>query len=408
MKETVSIRFYLRKARTSKKGETPILARIKIGCLTKDDYIQQTVPQERWNQVKEKCTGRDALANQINAYLDDYRAKILEIRRTLLVEGFAATPKEIINRLKRPSNVCKMLIEEFKALCEVQQQRATAKLITQLTANKYYRMCRYMELFNATSFKAKDVSLSVLDNDYIEKLYLFILNNTDCHHNGAVNLLSCLRTFVIKCKKKKWLSADPFEGFNMKERTSKEKATLTPEELRIMSTKKMPNYRLEKVRDCFLFCCYTGLSFGDACSLTHDHLLRDHEGIMWIIKDRNKTGIQSNILLFDLPLAILEKYKNDPYCQAKGCLLPMLSNQNMNGYLKEIADICNIDKNLSTHCARHTYATIADSANMSTQAISKVLGHARPTMTSRYIHNRKTSVSLEEAQKFTDIFNSSI
>jgi len=92
MKETVSIRFYLRKARTSKKGETPILARIKIGCLTKDDYIRQTVPQERWNQVKEKCTGRDALANQINAYLDDYRAKILEIRRALLVDGFAATP----------------------------------------------------------------------------------------------------------------------------------------------------------------------------------------------------------------------------------------------------------------------------------------------------------------------------
>ena len=110
-----------------------------------------------------------------------------------------------------------MLMTEFKGLCKVQQQRVEANLITQLTANKFHRLYRYMELFNATIYKTNDVSLTMLDSTYIEKLYLFPLNNTDCHHNGAINLLSCLRMFAIKCKKKKWLRDNPFDDFNMKE-----------------------------------------------------------------------------------------------------------------------------------------------------------------------------------------------
>lgn len=409
MKETVSVRFYLRRARTSKKkGETPILARIKIGSLVKDDYVRQSVPEERWDQTKEKCSGRDALANQINAYLNDYRAKILEIRRELLIEGRAATPGEILNRIKHPQQVCKMILEEYHELCDHVQQRASAGLVTQITANKYSRLYRYLKLYHFKKFGTEDVSLFRLDNEYIEQLYLFLLNNTECHHNGAINILSCLRTFVIKCKKKKWLIDDPFESFKMKEEKPKEKAVLTPEEIQLMLSKRMPNERLEKVKDSFLFCCFTGLSFGDAYSLTKDFICKDEQKRTWVFKDRNKTGVRSNILLFDQSLAILKKYEKDPECLKMGKLLPLPSNQKMNGYLKEIAAICNINKDLSTHCARHTYATIADSADMSLDAISKVLGHAKKSMSLRYIHNRKTGVSPTEAAKFVNVFASEI
>ena len=143
--------------------------------------------------------------------------------------------------------------------------------------------------------------------------------------------------------------------------------------------------RLELVRDVFIFQCYTGLAFIDVYNLRQEHIAEDNNGNLWIMKPREKTNNMCNIPLLDVPLGIIEKYKDHPLCQKRGILLPVLSNQKMNSYLKEIADCCGIKKKLSTHTGRHTFCSVVTLANnISLESIAKMVGHTNTRMTQRY------------------------
>ena len=157
--------------------------------------------------------------------------------------------------------------------------------------------------------------------------------------------------------------------------------------------------RMELVRDAFLFQCYSGLAFIDLSELKAEHIVEDNEGNLWIRKARQKTNIMCNVPLLDIPIQILEKYKGHPLCNKTGKLLPVLSNQKMNSYLKEIADLCAIKKNLSTHSARHSYATSVCLANgVSIENVAKMLGHSNISMTKRYARVLDQSI-LNDMQK---------
>lgn len=142
--------------------------------------------------------------------------------------------------------------------------------------------------------------------------------------------------------------------------------------------------RLAQVRDIFCFCCLTGLAFTDVQQLKAEHLVVDIHGKIWIRKARQKTKNMCNIPLLDEAQKILDRYKDHPYCQTHGVLLPVCSNQKMNFYLKELADICGIPKNLSTHTARHTFATLTLASGATIDNVAKMLGHANVNMTRRY------------------------
>ena len=142
--------------------------------------------------------------------------------------------------------------------------------------------------------------------------------------------------------------------------------------------------RLAQVRDIFCFCCLTGLAFTDVQQLKEEHLVADIHGKIWIRKARQKTKNMCNIPLLDEAQKILDRYREHPYCQTHGVLLPVCSNQKMNSYLKELADICGIRKNLSTHCARHTFATLTQASGATIDNVAKMLSHANVNMTRRY------------------------
>ena len=164
-----------------------------------------------------------------------------------------------------------------------------------------------------------------------------------------------------------------------------DKSFLTEEELQEIMNKKFSIRRIEKVRDVFLFCCFTGLAYVDVEDLKDEDIISGNDGQKWIRKKRQKTKIWSNIPILPSAQKILDKYANDPECQKKGTLLPVSSNQRMNTYLKEIADICGIKMNLTTHVARHTFATTVTLANhVSMEAVSKMLGHSSMEMTKKY------------------------
>ncbi|MFY7918741.1 MAG: site-specific integrase, partial [Chryseotalea sp.] len=157
------------------------------------------------------------------------------------------------------------------------------------------------------------------------------------------------------------------------------------EELDSIIEKKFSIERLKQVRDIFIFCCYTGLAYADVQKLSRDEITTGIDGEKWIWTSRQKTDTATRIPLLPQALEIINRYKDEPSCLNKGRLLPVLSNQKMNGYLKEIADACGITKKMTFHTARHTFATTVTLSNgVPIETVSKMLGHRNLKTTQHY------------------------
>lgn len=230
---------------------------------------------------------------------------------------------------------------------------------------------------------------------YIDGLNTFMQTAHNCKNNGAVNLLCCLKNFILYAIRNEWLEKNPFRYYKMKVDRTNVKVPLTKEELETLIHKPLPNDRLARIRDVFSFCCLTGLAFTDVDHLRREHITTDEDGTQWIHKPREKTAVMSRVPLLPHPIALLRKYERDETCRARGKLLPVPSNAKMNAYLKEIATLCNIPKNLTTHCARHTFATLAIEYGMPIDIIAKILGHTNTNMTRRYAKISEANISRE-------------
>jgi len=398
------VTFFLRKTRTNKAGLTPILARITTNGVSKEVYIQCSVPESKWSQAKERAMGKDKLCQQVNACLDSYRARILEIRRELIAKGLDGNCLEIKNHLQNPTTHATMLLAELEKYC-VKRQGEVGVRITQLTANKYHRVLRYLQEYVPAQYRKKDVPLAAVDYEFIDGFNTFVQTAHNCHHNGAVNLLDCVKNFMRYAIRNEWIEKDPFRNYKLKEEHNKDKDYLTKNELETLIRKPMPNDRLERIRDVFAFCCLTGLAFTDVEHLRKEHITADEQGTQWIHKPREKTAVMSRIPLLPHPVRLLKKYENNGL--EKGKLLPVPSNQKMNAYLKEIAGICNIDKTLTTHVARHTFACLAVEYGMPIDVLAKILGHSNTNMTRHYAKFSEQLIG-REMQKIGQMFEQAI
>ena len=323
-RKTFCISFFLRKACTNKAGLTPILARITTNGISKEIYIQCSVPADKWNQSKERATGKDKLCQQVNSYLDDYRARILAVRQELIAKGYEGNCIQIKERLQNPSTLSIMFLAELEKYCEKRQAEVGVR-ITQLTANKYHRVLRYLKEYVAAHYKKEDILLSAVGYEFLDGFNTFLQTAHNCKHNGAVNLLDCVKNFTRYCLRNEWIEKDPFRNYKLKEEHNKEKDHLTREELETLIRKKLPNERLDRIRDVFAFCSFTGLAFTDADNLRKEHLRTDDNGTTWIYKPREKTAVMSRIPLLPHPLALLRKYKQDTEGRTAGKLLPVPS-----------------------------------------------------------------------------------
>lgn len=400
-RKTFCISFFLRRVRTV-KGMAPILARITVNGISKEVYTQCRTPVDKWDTAKGRATGRDKLAYEVNAYIDDFRAKVVEIYRTLQAEGFEGNVLEIKERLQSPGKQGKMFLEELTLYCEKRQKEVGVR-ITQLTSNKYYRLCRYLREYTKQECKKDDIRLSAVSYGYLDGFNTYLQTAHRCHHNGAVNILDCLRNFMLYCLRNEWIEKNPFKNYKLKEVAPPPKEHLSKKEIERLMEKPMPNLRLENVRDIFVFCCLTGLAFADVKELKRGHLTTDEQGNMWIRKPREKTAVMSTIPLLKQPKAILQKYAFDLHCMESGRLLPVPSNQKMNAYMSEIATICGLNKKLTTHCARHTFACLAVEYGMPIDVLAKILGHTNTNMTRHYAKFSEQLIG-REMQKIGQIF----
>lgn len=343
---TFSVVFFCKKTKVTKKGKAPIYARITANGVSTEVYTQCQIEPEKWNQKAERSLCKDKLSLQINEIIASFRANILAAYDQLIKENKRPDCFAIKEMLNNPCGKSRMFLAEFSKYCDKRQGEVGIR-ITQLTANKYHRLLRYMREYTLEKYGKEDILLTVVNYEYIDGLNTFMQTAHECRNNGAVNLLCCLKNFILYAMRNEWIEKNPFQYYKMKIDKTNVKIPLTKNELDRLIEKPIPNERLERIRDVFVFCCLTGLAFTDVEHLRKEHITTDEGGTVWIHKPRQKTAVMSRIPLLSSPLELLKKYEH-AYLDS-GKLLPVPSNQRMNSDLKEIAALCNIEKNLTLH-----------------------------------------------------------
>lgn len=268
---------------------------------------------------------------------------------------------------------------------------------------KYSVTYTRLEEFMKSKYRINDIHLTEIDYKFITDFETYLLNVSLCNKNTTYKFMQRFKRITNIALRNGLLKSDPF--VNYKIRTVKvDRGYLTQVELEAIMSKEFKIKRLEQVRDIFIFGCFTGLAYIDVSTLTKKHINRSFDDRLWITKKRQKTGIDSNILLLDIPKQILNKYKG--YIgNGKGQLLPVSSNQKVNAYLKEIADLCGITKNLTFHLARHTFATTVTLAKgVPIETVSKMLGHTKISTTQIYARITDTKIS-DDMQRVADHFD---
>lgn len=380
---TFGLLFYIRRDKTNKRGEAPVFMRLTINGERADASIKRFIEPHAWNSAKGKANEKSRGGKDLNLYLDAISANILRIQRDLELDKKEVSAQIILNRyLGKEQSDRHTLMEVFRAHNE--KCRALSGIsLAPGTVIRYETTLRLTEEFLQKSYQKEDCYLDEVTNQFIEDFEFFLKTVRRCCHNTTSKYLMNFKKIVRIALAKGWMKKDPFAQIRF-HLDPVEREFLEKQELKAMLNKAISIPRLAQVRDIFCFCCLTGLAFTDVQQLKAEHLVADIHGKIWIRKARQKTKNMCNIPLLDEAQKILDRYREHPYCQTRGVLLPVCSNQKMNSYLKELADICGIPKNLSTHCARHTFATLTLASGATIDNVAKMLGHANVNMTRRY------------------------
>ncbi len=368
-----SVLFFIKKSKLLKNGEAPVCLRITVNGQRAEVQIKRSIDTRKWNNKKECAAGKDRQSQELNHYIDTVRARILQIHRELEMDGKAITADIIKQHFYGENNKPKMLLEVFNEHNK-KCRDLLGKDYVLGTVLRYERTVTYLTEYMKKDYRISDLPIRELDQAFITGFEHFIKTEKSCAQNATVKYLKNLKRITRIALANKWMDTDPFFDIQFKY-TPTNREFLVEEEIRLLLEKGFSIPRLEVVRDIFVFCCFSGLAFTDVQHLWTEHIFCDNKGEYWIRKPREKTNNMCNIPLLDIPKQILEKYKNHPECLRKGCLLPVPSNQKMNGYLKEVGELCGIQKTLSTHVARHSFACLTLANKVSMESIAKMLGH---------------------------------
>lgn len=377
--EDVKVSFYLKKSEANESGECPVMARLTVGKYSETAFsAKMLVSVSLWSSGR--AMGKSARTREINQQLDEIRATALSIYREQSAVREKVTAEEVKSRLLGVASEQATLRSYFRSFNENFDKRVGANR-EQATADSYWYALNHLTRFLKEKYNLSDIPFTALDESFIRKYDLHL--RLDCHlAPGTIILLTTrLGTIIREAVSDGVITANPFAGYEPKRPASRQKY-LTGEELeRIMNT-PLPKQKLYHVRDLFLFSCYTGIPYGDMCRLTKEDLEVAEDGELWIKTSRKKTQIAYEVPLLDVPLYILEKYRN---IAPEGQLLPMYTNSELNSQLKKIAELCGIERRLVFHAGRHTYATeITLSQGVPLETVSKMLGHSRISTTQIY------------------------
>lgn len=394
---TFSLLFWINTSRT-KNNQSTVYARITVNGKRVNISLKRKVLISDWDSNSSKVKGNKQQAKLFNKYLQQVRNKVYEAYEELIMEKKLITAQTIKARFLGEDGQHRSLLELFEYhnnLMERQLHKDTMK---------HYRTTqKYLKMFMSKKHKTNDINLDTLNYSFIIDFEHYLKSYQPKDHqrtisnNTAMKHLQRLRKMITMAFHLEWINRDPFVRFKSSFE-KREREFLSELELKNLEEFNSPFNRLNIVRDLFVFSCYTGISFIDMNKLSKDHIVKGIDGNDWVITKRQKTNTTVKIPLLDKAKELIKKYQDSPRVVSTNSLLPILSNQKINSYLKEIADLCGIKKNLTFHMARHTFATTVTLSNgVPIETVSKLLGHTKIATTQIYarVLERKLSEDME-------------
>lgn len=399
MKSTFRILFFAR-WELEKNGRVPINAKVTLDGQKVRFSLKTEVPAKAWDPKAGKLNGHSREIVQLNHYLDAVKGQLISHFHNLVESNEIVTPhmlRDAFLGVNAKNNGLMTVFQEFND----RQEKLIGIDITQSTFNKYDLTYRRLKEFLKVKMQKNDILLYQLDRNFVIDFETYLKTEYKLDTNSSEKLMRIFKRITTMCFKNGQMPRDPFCDHKLK-KVKKDRGYLTKAELEKIIDFEPDNKRLKKVRDIFLFCCFTGFDYSTTAALTDKNIVVDDDGCKWIETHRVKTNTPSKVKLLDIPLSIIDKYelKRDA-----NFLLPVMSNAKYNLYLKEIAELCGIQKNVTSHLARHTFATTVTYANgVSIESISKMLGHTKISTTQIYARIVDKTIS-DEMDKLARTLN---
>ena len=396
MNTTSSILFYIKRSKANVDGICPIYVRVTILTRRFEFSSNKYIDPKRWSQEGSNVKGTNEDSRSINSHLDNIKSKIYDAEKRLYKKDIVLTSINLKNELFGITENKRMLIPIFKDHNN-KIKELIGKEYAPGTLERYNTSLKHTINFLEWKYKLSDIEISKVDHAFITEYEFYLRSVRNCCNNTAVKYINNFNKIIKLCIANDWLDKNPFANYKSKVKEV-ERVYLSEGEIQNIINKDFKNERLSLVRDIFLFSCFTGLAYIDVKNLTRSHISIGIDGDKWIFTHRQKTESASKIPILSVTQMIIDKYENHPQSVNEEKLLPILSNQKMNAYLKEIAAVCEIEKELTFHIARHTFATTITLTNgVPIESVSKMLGHKNLRTTQHYakVLDRKVSEDMK-------------
>ncbi len=401
---TFSVLFWIYAKRT-RNNQTNIYARITVNGKKVNISLKHKVDVDTWDPKGQKMRGNSAIAREMNLYLDEVKSGIVQCYRDLKMEKRILTAELIKARYLGEDKTHYSLRDIFDYHNDTMVHKLKAN-----TMGHYKTTQKHILTYLNKKYKTSDIHLENLDYEFVIGFESFLRSYQSrssqgkIGNNAAMKHIQRLRKMITLAYNMEWIDRDPFVQFKPK-LEKKEREFLTETELQRIEELSCPLERLSVVKDLFIFSCYTGMSYVDIVKLKRDNILFGIDGNPWIMTERIKTKVPVKIPLLPKVEALINKYTDHPRTKFTNGLMPYISNQKLNSYLKEVADLCGITKNLTFHMARHTFATTVTLSNgVPIETVSKMLGHTKIVTTQIYARVIERKIS-EDMQRLKDCFS---
>ena len=379
MRSTFKVLFFLKRDKVKKDGNMPLFCRITVDGKEVRFSMKCDVSPKCWDVKTGKATGRTAEATKTNTLVDNTKAAIYKVYRELQERDNNVTAEKVKNGFLGIDTKRQTLLELFDQHNK-EKKTLVGISIAKSTYNKYRITRDHLAAYIKEWHQLSDISLKEINHKFVCDFETFMFTERHSEENTIAKYMQMFKHVIGIAIKYGWIHENPFSGYKIHLKKT-DRGYLTQEEIEILINKDLTAKHLEKVRDVFVFCCFTGLSYIDVKRLIHEDIQTSFDGKQWIMGKRRKTDVGYNVPLLEVPKQILEKYKNTlPDNRA----LPVTTNQYSNVYLKKIGEMCGFKKKLTFHLSRHTFATLTLSNGVSIESVSKMLGHTNIATTQIY------------------------
>lgn len=381
MKSTFSIIFYLKRQVVKKDGTVPVMGRITVDGTQAQFSCKVTANPKLWDTKGGRMIGKSMQALEVNRKLDKMRVSISKHYQEIMDRDNFVTAEKVKNAFLGLEYRCQTLLKVYAQYNEDYEKLYKAGMRSWGSLRRYRCVYRHLQEFLQSRYHVNDISLKELTPAFITDFEAFLRTDKHLCENSLSVYMLPLRTMVFRAIDNGWLTRDPFHDYKVP-KVETTRGFLTKEEIHLLMNAELKRKTMQLIRDLYLFCCFTGLSFADLKNLKEEHIQTFFDDSEWIMIDRQKTGVRSTIKLLDYPKSIMEKYRG--LC-ADGRIFPVPCYSDCRGILLRVAKRCGITKHLTWHMSRHTMATeICLTNGVPIETVSSILGHKNIKTTQIY------------------------